>query len=333
VGLEGLNLKKYPYLVDPWSYASLKLGFERAFETIAGDEHLLSLALKRINLAVEGKLPDEISASTEEEVFSFWLSLLSLKASGSIYLLNRVVDVEVERAKRFLEDEDDLVGIARSLGVRVESKSISFPWVVEKGRVTYRVLDIAVPVGDFLRYASGSKLEELRLVNNFVKGGYVFLERRRFIKLLVEASRRFILDSLKAVEAPETPAFEKLVKEVRELEVRESSGLREEFLPECIRQIISRSLARRLSDEEVYVLLSFLSAIGAPGEYVSRLLSTIGLAGEDRAVVVAESLARIKGYTPFKCEELKARGICDCEEDLVKEYMSRVRRRRARRRV
>jgi serine/threonine protein kinase HipA of HipAB toxin-antitoxin module len=81
------------------------------------------------------------------------------------------------------------------------------------------------------------------------------------------------------------------------------------------------------------VLLSFLSAIGAPGEYVSRLLSTIGLAGEDRAVVVAESLARIKGYTPFKCEELKARRICDCEEDLVKEYMSRVRRRRARRRV
>ena len=328
-----MNLKKYPYLVDPWSYASLKLGFERAFETIAGDEHLLSLALKRINLAVEGKLPDEISASTEEEVFSFWLSLLSLKASGSIYLLNRVVDVEVERAKRFLEDEDDLVGIARSLGVRVESKSISFPWVVEKGRVTYRVLDIAVPVGDFLRYASGSKLEELRLVNNFVKGGYVFLERRRFIKLLVEASRRFILDSLKAVEAPETPAFEKLVKEVRELEVRESSGLREEFLPECIRQIISRSLARRLSDEEVYVLLSFLSTIGAPREYISNLLSRIGLADEGKAVVVAESLARIKGYTPFKCEELKARGICDCVEDLVKEYMSRVRRRRARRRV
>jgi DNA primase large subunit len=328
-----LNLKKYPYLVDPWSYASSKLGFERAFEIIAGDEHVVKLALKRVNLALEGGLPDEISASTEEEVFSFWLSLLSLKVASSVYLLNRIVDAEVERAARFLEGEEDLISVARALGIRVEGKSISFPWVVVKGKVTYRVLDIAVPVGDFLRYASSSRLEELRLVNNFVKGGYVFLERRRLVKLLVEASRRFILESLRVVEAPETPVFERLVEEVKELEVMEASGLREELLPECIKQIISRSLARKLSDEEVYVLLSFLSSVGAPREYVSSLIARMGLADEGKAVVIAESLAKIKGYTPFKCEELKAKGICDCDEDLVKEYISRVRRHQGRRRA
>ncbi len=324
-----MNLKKYPYLVNPWSYASLKLGFERAFETIAGDERFVELALRRVKLAMEGRLPDEISASTEEEVFSFWLSLLSLKSAGSVYLLNRVVDVEVERLSRFIENEEDLASIARALGIRVEDRSISFPWIIEKGRVVNRVLDIAVPVQDFLKYASGSKLSELRLVNNFVKGGYVFLERRRLVKLLVEASRRFILESLKAIEVPETPVFDKLVEEVKKLEIREALGFREELLPECIKQIIARSMARRLSDEEIYVLLSFLSSIGAPREYVSSLLVEIGLADKGKAKVIAESLARVKGYTPFKCEELKARGICDCEEDLVKEYTSRVRKHRA----
>ena len=325
-----VDLKKYPHLVDPWSYASLKLGFDRAFEVIASDEHFIGLALRRIKLANEG-LPDEISTSTEDEVFSFWLSLLSLKAAGSVYLLNRVVDAEVNRISRFLEDEEDLVGVARALGVRVEVRSISFPWVVVKGKVIRRVLDFAVPVRDFLRCAAGSKFEELRLVNNFVKGGYVFLDRRRLVKLLAEASRRAIVEKLK-MEAPETPLFERLVEEVKALEVREATGFDEELLPECIKQIIARSTARRLSDEEVYVLLTFLSSIGAPREYVSRILVETGLAGRDRAEVIAESLSKVRGYTPFKCEELKARGICDCTEDLVREYTSRVRRRRARRR-
>ena len=119
---------------------------------------------------------------------------------------------------------------------------------------------------------------------------------------------------------PQTPLFEKLVEEVRALEVKEATGFDEELLPECVKQIIARSTARRLSDEEVYVLLTFLSSIGAPREYVSKLLVETGLADRDRAGVIAESLSKVRGYTPFKCEELKARGICDCTEDLVREY-------------
>jgi hypothetical protein len=57
------------------------------------------------------------------------------------------------------------------------------------------------------------------------------------------------------------------------------------------------------------------------------------LVDEGKAVVIAESLDKIKGYTPFKCEELKAKGICDCDEDLVKEYISRARRHQGRRRA
>lgn len=330
-----MNLKRYPYLVDPWSYASLKLGSGVSFEVLAGDEHLVSLALTRLKYCLDGRLPDEISASTEDEVFSFWLLLLALKATGSIYVFDRVLDAEFDRIARFLRGEgvDNLILIAGALGIRVERRTISFPWVKERdGRVIHRTLDLAIPVADFLRYASKSKAEELRLANNFVKGGYVYLDRERLVKLLSEASRIFLVEKLKTVEIPESKAFQRLVEEVRRLEAMEATGFREELLPDCIRSIVASSKARRLSDEEIYVLLSFLSSIGAPREYVERLLVETGLAGGEEARVVAESLSRIRGYTPFKCEELRSRGICDCLEDLVREYRARVRTQQARRR-
>jgi len=327
-----LNVKRYPHLVDPLSYASSRLGISGGLEVLAGEEHLVSLALRRLKLALEGGLPEELSPSADDEVFSFWLLLLALKASNSVYVLGRILDAEVERVERFLkaEDVESLASIARVLGVRVEFKPISFPWLVIKGRVSERPLEVAVPVEDFLRYASRSKLEELRLVNNFVKGGYVYMDKERLVKLLSEASRLYIVEKLKAMEAPENPVFQRLVEEVRKLEALEASGFREELLPSCVRGIIASSKARRLSDEEAYVVLSLLSSIGAPVEYVERLLVEMGLASVKEARVIAEALLKVRGYTPFKCEELKSRGICECSEDLVREYQARLRSLRGR---
>ncbi|MFN4046566.1 MAG: hypothetical protein ACK4H7_04420, partial [Acidilobaceae archaeon] len=191
-------------------------------------------------------------------------------------------------------------------------------------------LRFSVPAEDFLRFASNSRDEALRLVNNFVLKGLVYMDRARLEKLVVEAARKTIEEKLKDTPVPDAEAFRRLSKSLKELEERAASGFSEEFFPECVKSIIAAGRVRRLSDEEAYVLLSFLRAVGAPRDYLEKLLRSLGV---EEAGVLAEALGEIGDYTPFKCEVLKAKGICDCDMDLLEEYELKSRRARAPRRL
>ncbi|MDM7275398.1 MAG: hypothetical protein P3X22_004670 [Thermoprotei archaeon] len=228
------------------------------------------------------------------------------------------------------ESDDSLRRLAKTLGLKVGGESLRFPWVLKGDKVIYRELRFSVPVSDFLKFASNSRDEALRLANNFVLKGLVYLDRARLEKLVVEASRKTIEEKLKDTPIPEAAAFRRLSKALRELEERAASGFNEEFFPECVKSIIAAGRVRRLSEEEAYVLLSFLKAIGAPRSYLEELLGSIGV---EEAGVLAEALGKVGDYTPFKCEALKAKGICDCDMDLVEEYELKSRRARAPRRL
>ncbi len=274
--------------------------------------------------------PKLSKTTTEESVISFWLALLALKSFNSIYLYEKVLKAELSRVAEALrgESEDSLKRLAKTLGLKVGEESLKFPWVLKGDKVVYRELRFSIPVEDFLRFASNSKDESLRLVNNFVLKGLVYLDRAKLEKLVVEASRKIIEERLKNTLIPEAAAFRKLSKDLRELEERAASGFNEELFPECVKSIIAAGKTRRLSDEEAYVLLSFLKTIGAPRSYLEELLRSMGV---EEAGVLAEALGRLGDYTPFKCEVLKAKGICDCDMDLVEEYESR--KAQARRRL
>ncbi|MEM1777525.1 MAG: hypothetical protein QXY00_05695, partial [Acidilobaceae archaeon] len=209
-----MSLRKYPFLVDPVVYSNEILGKTRGLDDIAGEEPIISLAAKRIEYTVRGEpLPDYIGTTTEEEVFSFWLAFLALREAKSISLLDKMIKLEVDRVKRFLEKEslDNLIFIAKRMGVKVDIVELRIPWIIKGNKVYYRELNIAVNIADYLKYAAGTREERLKLINSFLLKGRVYMDTVLFKLFLLEAINRFILEKVKNIEPPEVPAFLKLV--------------------------------------------------------------------------------------------------------------------------
>ncbi|MEM1685601.1 MAG: hypothetical protein QXO93_04595 [Acidilobaceae archaeon] len=326
-----MSLRKYPFLVDPVVYSNEILGKTRGLDDIAGEEPIISLAAKRIEYTVRGEpLPDYIGTTTEEEVFSFWLAFLALREAKSISLLDKMIKLEVDRVKRFLEKEslDNLIFIAKRMGVKVDIVELRIPWIIKGNKVYYRELNIAVNIADYLKYTAGTREERLKLINSFLLKGRVYMDTVLFKLFLLEAINRFILEKVKNIEPPEVPAFLKLVSNTREYEIREVRGIKEELFPNCILEIISKSRTAKISGEEAYVLLTFLNNIGAPREYIEDIIVRVGLAPRDKAKLIVGALDKLRDYTPFNCDELKARSICDCKGNLIEEYF-RARRGQA----
>lgn len=314
-----MSYKRFPFLADPKDYAVRLLMKASAMEEIAEDEKILSLAREKLSAYASGA-PPPLGATEEEEVLSYWLALIAVRAGGSVRLLQRALRHEVTRLSEIVSksDLDGLVGLARAMGIRCERKSIRIPWIMKAGKVIERELEVAVKAADYIRLTAGTKEKRLKLSNSFLLGGHVYLDRAGLALLLSEAAPRIILERLRSIEPPESPAFEELVRYARSLEAR-LGGIREEAFPKCIWDILSKAKVSELDDEEVFVLLSFLSSIGAPEAFVEEVLREAGIA-EAEAPIVARALLSARGFTPYKCEQLRARGICGCDEDLVKAY-------------
>lgn len=314
-----MSYRRFPFLADPRDLAAKILMKATALDDIADDERIVELAREKLRAIVEGS-PLPSGLTEEEEVFSYWLALLAARASGGVRLLQRALRREAERMEEIASKSDleGLVSLARIMGVRCERRSIKIPWLVKSGKIIERELEVAVRASDYIRLTAGTRERRLKLSNSFLLGGYVYVDKASLALLLIEATPRIILERLKEIPPPEAPRFEELVSFARALEAR-LGGITEEAFPKCISDILSKARVSELSDEEVYVLLSFLSAIGAPEGFIEKVIKEAGLA-ESEAPIMAKALSKVGGFTPYKCEELTARKICFCDGDLVETY-------------
>ncbi|MEM4511686.1 MAG: hypothetical protein QXK97_00060 [Acidilobaceae archaeon] len=283
--------------------------------------------MERIRAAREGWLQSFVEKlDLDSQVYTFWIALLALREAGSVRLLDEFIERELELARRHLDSEEDrdVLRIAESLGLRVKPAELRVAVSRrERGELLYKVFGYAIPLRDFLRVSSKSRAGELRLVNNPVRDGVVYLDGETLRLLVSEAFRARLAEKLREIEAPESPAFRELAEKLREIEALALSGLDELSLPQCIRELATKASKESLSDLEAHTIVSFLKASGAPRDAVAVMLKKLGLADERVAETIARALEEIEAPGPLRCEELRKRGVCDCDRDLTLEYRER----------
>lgn len=312
-------LRRYPFATTLKEYSARVAGVELRVGDLARDESVAGLALKRLKANMEeSEYKPDPDSTVDDEVFSFHLAVALAAALGPA-ALRRFSESEASRTRGMLklEDEVTLLELASSLGVRVEKRPISIPWLVARGgEVRRRILAYRVHVSDYLKVHAASEREDV-LTNSFLLGGWVYLDRQGLEDLIYDAIKLRIEKLASQFELSELP--EPVVARARavfEEALDKRSGRLAELdptaFPPCIKAIVkkaSREGVRSLSDEEGYMLVTFLAYTKLDSNTIRSLLN----AGDGDALAVSSlaRFARSRGFRPFKCSAAKELGLCE----------------------
>lgn len=185
---------------------------------------------------------------------------------------------------------------------------------------------------DYLKLADNLKDEVRKLVNNSVKEGFVYIQKRSLMRLLQEYVRNKILEinkeSKNSKEKLKNDLFEN--KEFKELYENINSLWKEKkeeidyfqevgfkkgedistIYPSCMKEILSKAKdAQNLTHIERLVILFFLLALNYPVEEITRVFSTLPDFDKDKTTYQI-NFAKKKGYIPHACETLKSLDLC-----------------------
>lgn len=311
-------LRRYPFTTTLKDYSLRVVGVEVRVGDLARDEAIAGLALERLKAGIEeAEYRPKPELTVDDEVFSFHLAVALASALGPS-ALKRFSESEASRAYKTikLEDENTLIELASSLGVRVEKKPISMPWLIARGgEVRRKILAYRVHVSDYLRvHAAGGR--EDALTNSFLLGGWVYLDRRGLEDLIHDAVRLRIETLASQVDPSELPeGILARAKAILEEALDKRSGrlvdLDPEAFPPCISAIVekaSRAGVKALSDQEGYMLVTFLAYIKLDSESLRDLLNASD--GDALAISSLARYARLRGFSPFRCSAARDAGLC-----------------------
>jgi DNA primase large subunit len=336
---------KYPFLLrledvipNPYAVLPVLIG--------TPDAPLFEKILSYLKLIVEKtSVPlDRSTYNSDHEVIVFYSFGLISKAIKEPQLLTRSAVAYSKRAGSLFKTENDevLIDIARRTGVKV-FKSVQPPRVLRvvggvKGRKQFEweSLSYGVSLTAFTRLVAG-RLEQdssYNLSSQIVHEGVVYVDRKRFTRLLEEACFHYILKTYEGLQPPSADflsGIQPLITEVeRYLEsVRwwrrsfvkegrigeEVSGVVEEAFPPCIKKTISSiKSGGNPSHEERFNLAAFLVNIGYSVEDVLAVFRTTADFDEKIARYQVEHIAGLRGsrrkYAPYSCDRLKSIGAC-----------------------
>ncbi len=320
---------RHPALLpDPVEHLRRSTGYGNPLKILGLDEDVRRLALERVKARLHG-VEWKGAPTSEYEVSTLLIALASVSASK--LALTRFLDAEVGDAISRIQDEDlsVLIEVAQGLGIRVtRGGEVEMPWLISRGRVYYRRLDISAPVSDVLENARISNVTSL-----FMLKGRVYLDRKLLLEVIAGAARKRLEDLAREI-APLIPGLDELADRIKDLAEETASrprGLVEEALPSCIKALIARGrTGRGLSDEEVYVLATFMANIGAGPQILEEVLAKSGLAPPELAPSIASILIEeASSYKPYNCKTLDEMGLCSCRGSLLLEYSSNLHRSRA----
>ena len=185
---------------------------------------------------------------------------------------------------------------------------------------------------DFLKLASNLRDDDRRLINNPLKGGYVFITPHTLTRLLQEYVRNKFLtkrnETITNLERFKQEAFKfekfkelydnidnnwNLKKEEYEfpVEVVFKEGSDTSFLfPPCMGNILSKAQeGQNLPHTERLVILFYLHAIEYPIDMIIQIFSSLPDFNEEKTRYQVE-FAKKKGYIPHSCLTLKSLDLC-----------------------
>lgn len=339
---------KYPFIITLDEYMRRFYGSSIPITHILsyGKDQYIEYAVSRVRAALRN-LKYIPTSSEDVELSAFYIGLLISSILGK-WVLGKYVDSEVKRFYEYLVRDSDemLVKVAGSLGVKLEyvgDKGVCGEYVVvgyevghDKPRPIIHCLQFRVKIPTYLEGVSRLWTEpKWKLVNQYVKGGYVYLTKKDAARILQEFIKLKLINTTPDLsdvnvggklgevisklrsEVPEVKAQSKTVPK-GEVEVG-SGGLMEEAFPPCIGNIVNQlRRSEHLSHHQRFTLATFLLNAGANVDYVLELFKLAPDFNEKIARYQIEHLAGLRGsrrkYMVYSCDKMRSLGMCvaDC---------------------
>lgn len=175
----------------------------------------------------------------------------------------------------------------------------------------------AVPILDFLKCEA--KENTLKLVNQSVSKGQVFLNENRFRKFVAGFAAQVAKENMPV----NTEGLPKKLKELAFETLTQATSFAKKtlrikanlaYLPPCIEKIYSDLLAgKNIPHMARFVLATFLNAINVPEE---KIIEAFTHAPNYNEKITRYQVARIvhaksgKNYAPASCKKMKSYGLC-----------------------
>jgi DNA primase large subunit len=276
---------------------------------------------KRVLDAIEKASIDDNSMVTEEdrlqEVLSYPMARILVSCVGDGFLIRRYALAEAKTAYDRMQTEkvETLMEIAEELGVEAT--------LVE---------DVpSMHFTDFLRFTSGLRSKEWKLVNTEVKKGMVSLPKVKFARVLEQALHDRIEEELplpvtKSMLGALRPDFSELKMLAEQMKDRyQAEGFGEvdvESFPPCIKRLVAMAQAgENISHPGRFALTSFLFNIGLSREEILKIFAGSPDFDEGKTRYQIDHITgEISGttYTPPECSTMKTNAICYNPDDLCR---------------
>lgn len=292
--MDALFSSRYPFSSQAKEFVSARKG------GLSYDE--LESAKKRVVDAVSsGELTPvrtKNGQALEREIFSYAGARVLLAVLASKYLRGRYAVAESKRIGKYLREEDD-AGISRAASELGVPMSPGSPYSM---RFT-----------EYLRFAP--KDVKYKLVNKPLSMGAVVLDRNELIRVLEEAARLHIEETIPVEAKAVPPEIRKAAEEVkRALPKTEAFGsklsAKAEDYPPCIKDLISRlQNSENLPHTARWFLATFLLQSGMKEDDVVALFRSAPDFEEKTTRYQVEYISR-KGYRVPSCSNAESYGIC-----------------------
>jgi len=298
-----------------------------------------------------GKLDSTLS---DEEVAIHVACLVLMGSKRAAYRYSTILSKYLNHAYLANAPEEELLKYARLLGLNIVVDNGCKESVVElidsARRAIVSCYRYAIPYHQYIEATIRlSKDAKWKFVNQYVKGGYVYLKERSRVsrileevfmnklinavdKLLRDADLRYHLQELGISQICGDVSEELSLQQVS-FEEREFTRIRSydlaldsldklytylELFPPCIRRILDRVLnGENLSHQERFALATFLINIGTDLDIILELFKHSPDFNERIARYQIEHLAGLRGskkkYLPYSCKTMKVLNLCISE--------------------
>ncbi|WP_292320583.1 hypothetical protein [Caldisphaera sp.] len=316
-----LTYSKYPFAISLDDYSKINYGYRINIESLLENSKIVKLARKRLEEAITKKVsPLKNGDSTDDEVYSFYLSLAAVKATNSMIALDIYAKAESNRASYFIEsdNEENLIALGEFMGLKIEKELIKMPWLINNnGKIIYRTLPYYVRINDYLKIAINAQENQFRLVNSFLLDGKVYLDMKILKGLLEVGVEVKIKNIAKDLEVGEEFSFfsNEVLRYLKLAENKIPLGkINYDAFPPCMKSFKNLIDKGKIEDESLYQYIAFLISIGIDEDELSNVIANSLGISPNLSRKIAKGFLSVENISPYRCDIMKKKGLCpqDC---------------------
>ena len=312
--MDSLRAARYPFLKDASLFAEEHSeGIEMLLEGSKYAE-ARKRGLDRVLGAIKNHKIPEYSLSNEYnrliEVLSYPYARMLVSCIDDRLLTKRYALAEAEHLNAMLSKDRE-----------------SLPLIVEELEINAQLNNdgtMDLHFADFLRFSYVMKAVEWKLINMNVKDGYVRLPSEKLVRLIQNAYRSRIESELPlripeefkgALQADINRINAPLAEAKNRMDPTNGEGMKDEFVPPCIKAIIEMAQAgQNLPHSARFTLVTFLHALGLSYTQIIAIFAVSPDFDESMSEYqikhITGELNGTDGYTPPECATMKTNGIC-----------------------